>query len=320
MLSAAPPVLGGTDSLYLSNLSARDKSWDIHRANADIVEKLYKEIEYDKYSERVRECSKWLEFALEGSQTDGMTLRLYSAHFCRVRHCPVCQWRRSLMWRARFLKAMPKVIEQHPQARYVFLTLTVKNCPIDELRQTVTQMNKAWSKLTRRKHFPATGFVRSLEVTRNPQNGTANPHFHALLMVRPSYFSTDYLSQKAWTELWQSCLKVNYTPIVNVKAVRGKKGSKEGEIESLIPALCETLKYSVKEADLVADPQWLGELTRQLFKTRAISVGGILKDYLSEEDPEDLIHGDEDSNQDLSEYPKLIFDWSSIIKRYSSRE
>ncbi|WP_170869787.1 protein rep, partial [Shigella sonnei] len=25
-------------------------------------------------------------------------LRLREAHFCRVRHCPVCQWRRSLMW------------------------------------------------------------------------------------------------------------------------------------------------------------------------------------------------------------------------------
>jgi plasmid rolling circle replication initiator protein Rep len=216
---------------------------------------------------------------------------------------------------------MPSVVRDYPKSRYIFLTLTVKNCPVTELRQAVKLMNNAWSKLTRRKNFPAIGFVRSLEVTRG-KDGTAHPHFHALLMVTPSYFTgRQYLSQKAWTELWQSCLKVDYNPVVNVKKVKPKKGvDVAGEVDALVPAICETLKYSVKTEDLVADPEWLEEITRQLHKTRAISVGGILKEYLSEDDPDDLIHGDLEPEDDLENAPKLIFDWAEIVKRYAARK
>jgi len=306
-------------TLYLSELSPNDKSWDSHRASAEIVSGLYKDIGFDRYHQRITDCSRWLEFALRASETGEIGLKLFSAFFCRVRHCPVCQWRRSLMWRSRFLKVMPAVIRDYPSARYIFLTLTVRNCPVTELRQTVKLMNNAWSKLTRRKKFPAMAFVRSLEVTRG-KDGTAHPHFHALLMVKPSYLSTGYLSQKSWTDLWQSCLKVDYTPVVNIKRVNPKKGADVGEVEALVPAICETLKYSVKTDDLVADPEWLGEITRQLFKIRAISIGGILKEYLSEDDPDDLIHGDLEPEDDLENAPKLIFDWSEIIKRYAARK
>lgn len=318
-MSSCEPFSSGTDSLLLSELSPHDKSWDTHRASADIVGRLYGEVGYDRYSERVRECSEWLEFALKAAETGEMSLKLFLTRFCRVRHCPICQWRRSLMWRAKFLKTMPVVIADHPTSRYVFLTLTVKNCSVRELRETVKQMNTAWHRLIKRKQFPAIGFIRSLEVTRNVKDGTAHPHLHCFLMVRPSYFSTGYITQKCWTELWRSCLQVNYTPIVNVKAVKPRKGVKSGSVESLLSALCETLKYTVKEEDLVADAHWLQEITKQLHKTRSIAVGGLLKNYLSEDDPEDLIHGDIDPDESLEDAPKLIFDWSMIIKKYVKR-
>lgn len=314
------PLTDGQDSLWLlSDISPHDKPWDIHRASADLVRRLYQDIGYDRYAERIEDCSKWLEFALRTAETGEMTPKLFAARFCRVRHCPVCQWRKSLMWRARFLKVMPKVIADHPSARYVFLTLTVRNCPVQDLKQTVMAMNAAWHRLIKRKQFPAVGFVRSLEVTRNSQDNTAHPHFHCLLMVKPSYFSTGYLSQLAWTDLWQDCLKVDYKPVVNIKAVKGKKGKQSEGTDSLIPAICETLKYSVKEADLVVDAVWLQEITKQLHKTRSIAVGGILKQYLSEDEPEDLIHGDDEPDDSLEDAPKLIFDWSAIIKKYHKR-
>ena len=315
-----PPSGDGSASLWLSKLSPNDKPWDIHRASAETVSYLYKQIGYDRYSERTQGCSKWLEFGLRTAETGEMTLKLFMARFCRTRHCPVCQWRRSLMWRARFLRVMPAIIAAHLTARYVFLTLTVRNCPVEELRETVKEMNNAWNRLRGRKQFPAIGFVRSLEVTRNTKDGTAHPHFHCLLMVSPSYFTgRQYLSQAKWTDLWKDCLKVDYTPVVNVKAVKPKKGTDISDTNALVPALCETLKYSVKEADLVADAHWLQEITKQLHKVRSIAVGGIFKDYLSEEDPEDLIHGDIDPDESLENAPKLIFDWSTIIKRYGKR-
>jgi hypothetical protein len=63
-------------------------------------------------------------------------LKLVSTHFCRVRHCPICQWRRSLQWKARAYENLPRVVADYPNGRWMFLTLTMKNCPLEDLRET----------------------------------------------------------------------------------------------------------------------------------------------------------------------------------------
>jgi plasmid rolling circle replication initiator protein Rep len=93
-------------------------------------------------------------------------------------------------------------------------------------------------------------------------------------MVKPSYFKKTYLSQATWTDLWMKSLRVDYTPIVDVRVVKPRPGH-EGELGAgLSAALLETLKYGVKESDLVSDRDWLVELTKQLHKTRAVAIGG----------------------------------------------
>lgn len=324
------PQLSEGDTFYLSDVSPTDKPWDVHRALAEEVGRLYQLAECDRYSERIADCSNHLGFALRTSDEGEIKLKLQDARFCRVRHCPVCQWRRSLMWRAKFFQVLPKVSEAYPTAGWIFLTLTVRTCPLDELRDTLTWMNKSWERLTKRKEFPALGFIKSVEVTRS-HDGLAHPHFHCLLMVPAGYFTRNYISQARWTELWQESLRADYTPIVNVKRVkdRGKSsksrpaasenGQAEGIDKGLLKAICETLKYSVKPGDLVADPEWLSELTKQLHKTRAIAIGGILREYLSEEEPEDLINAGIEDEEVSEDDPKLIFDWATIVRRYKKR-
>lgn len=305
----------GTD--YLSNLSPRDQAWDKRKWEAEQVKKLYQGTIFDRLAGRIDTCSGCLGFCWATDPDTGeMRLKLTSCRFCRVRHCPLCQWRRSLMWIARFLKALPAINRDHPTARYLFLTLTVKNCPLGELRVTLKHMNAAWKRLTQRKEFPAIGFARATEVTKG-KDGTAHPHFHVLLMVKPNYFSREYLSQEAWTELWRSCLQVDYTPIVDVRAVRPNK--KHGT-ESLPAALVEVFKYSVKPADLFGtgspeDRQWLVELTSQLQKTRAIALGGELKNYLSEAEPEDLLTEAGDDKL-IEEAIRLFFGWKEKVQHY----
>jgi plasmid rolling circle replication initiator protein Rep len=313
------------DSFYLSELSSRDKPWDTHRASADEIQNLYKLTQYDRYSERIDACSKWLDFALKASDEGELKLKLKKAKFCRVRHCPVCQWRRSLMWRARFFQALPEVQKNYPTGRWIFLTLTVRNCPLSELKKTLTWMNKGWKRLTERKDFPALGWVKSVEVTRNPDDGSAHPHFHCLMLVPSRYFKNGYISQAKWRELWQACLKTEYLPVVNVKSVKGNSAKSNGNLNDaseVAKAVCETLKYSVKESDLLADPDWLIELTKQLHKTRAIALGGVLKEYLSEDDPEDLINTEEENDDEsLDESDSsLIFDWADNVRRYKKRK
>jgi len=309
----------GEGSWYLSDLSPDDKPWDIHRAQSDEIAKIYDSIGYDGYAGRISECAQLLTYALKATDDGDIKLKLREARFCRVRHCLVCQWRRSLMWRARFFKALPEIHAKYPTGRWIFLTLTVSNCELSKLRETLTWMNAAWSKLTRRKNFPALGFVKSVEVTRS-LDGTAHPHFHCLMFVPASYFSHKYISQADWANLWQSCLKTDYTPIVDIRAVKLKKtplNSKPDPLnKAMAQAVCETLKYAVKPSDLLADPKWLDELTKQLQKTRAISIGGCLKEFFSEDDPEDLINGDIEEDEKTEDDTYLFFNWSTIVSRY----
>jgi plasmid rolling circle replication initiator protein Rep len=311
--------LKGGDSYFLAEISPADQSWDAYRAQSDEISKLYDLCGYDRYAERIGECSEWLMYALKSNDEGEIKLKLRDARFCRVRHCPVCQWRRELMWRARFFKALPDIQAKYPTGRWVFLTLTVKNCEISELRSTLTKMNAAWQRLIQRKLFPALGFIKSVEVTRC-WDGTAHPHFHCLMLVPAGYFSKGYIPQAEWVALWQSCLKADYTPIVDVRTVKAKKGTLNAtggaSNVAMMKAICETLKYSVKPDDLLADPEWLSELTKQLQKTRAISIGGCLKEFFSEDDPEDLINGDIEEKENTDDDAILFFDWASVIRRY----
>lgn len=219
------------------------------------------------------------------------------------------------MWRARFYTALPKFLEQYPTLIPVFLTLTVKNCPVSELRSQVQEMNLAFGRLTKRSAWPAAGWVKSVEVTRNSQTGEAHPHFHVLMFVRPGYFSKSYIKQEQWRELWRDCLRVQYLPVVNVKRVKSKSG--KGDAEALRVAILETLKYGVKPDDLVSDSEWLYGITQQLHKTRAVAVGGLLRDYLREDEPEDLIHEEEAASEELEAATYLCFDWMTLVKRYA---
>ncbi len=310
----------------LSDLSPKDKPWDKHRAEADLIRNSYLRSGYERYAERIDRCSTLLEFA-RVTDDQQFFYKLRSAHFCRHRHCTVCQWRRSLMWTARFLGEMPNIQRDYPTHRFIFLTLTIKNCLITDLRETIILMNKAWKRLTELKAFPAEGFVKSLEVTR-AADGLAHPHFHILMMVPNRYFSKPggYLSHARWLELWRKCLRINYEPTVHVKAVKPKSDS------DLVGILKEVLKYSIKPSDLTVDTKnltptqiqdrdvWLAELTKQLHKTRAISLGGVFRKYLSEDEPEDLINVDEVVDSEPVTDERFLFDWRRDVKRYMQRK
>lgn len=305
--SIAPGSDSSNSQPALSDVSPQDKPWDKHRAFADRVEGFYANSDFQRYSDRIHDCSELLRFRLAVQEDDTLKLKLRAARFCRLRHCPVCQWRRSLMWKAKAFKVLPRIVEAYPTHRWVFLTLTVKNVPIAELRTTLTQMNKGFGRLMQLKAFPAIGWLRSTEVTRG-RDGKAHPHFHCLLLVQRSYFGKKYIKQAEWAEMWRKSMRLDYTPVMDVRAV--KEGYQPME---LIP---ELLKYCTKESDLAADREWFLELTRQMHKMRAIATGGVLKEYLREleEEPEDLI-GKEDEAESIDEV-SVYFGWKRAEKRY----
>jgi plasmid rolling circle replication initiator protein Rep len=309
-MSEIPASDSATPSL--SDLSHRDKPWDKHKSNSDKVASHFMSSEqFQDYGQRVNSCSDLLDFCLVNPLTaaakDSLVLKLSSARFCRVRLCPVCQWRRSLMWKAKAHQLLPGVLEKYPTHRWLFLTLTVKNCQIEDLRTTLTSMHDSFKRMTKLKSFPSDGWIKSTEVTRGDDN-SAHPHFHCLLMVPAGYFARGYLSTADWASLWQKSLRIDYTPITHVRAIK-----KEMSPITVIP---ELMKYCTKESDLVAHREWFLELARQMHNARTIAVGGVLKSHLKEleNEPQDLIGKDDDQVETDDKH--LLFGWQRKDKKY----
>lgn len=309
---------------YLSALSPKDKPWDRHRGEADDVVEVYAGSPIERhhwYAERVTNCAQVLEFAYARDppkKNSPARLKLKNTWFCRVRHCPVCQWRRSLRWQAKVYQALPYLMKDYPRVRFLFMTLTVKNCPIAKLRETLDVLRRGWVRMTQLKTWPAVGWVRAVEITRG-RDRSAHPHYHCLLVVHPGYFQSGYLSQAEWVELWRQCLRIHYRPILDIRVVvpdhKPERRTAPGPTD-IWGAVVEILKYSVKPSDMVKDHKWFLTLVDQVWKTKAVAVGGILKKYIKEREREDLITEPGESAQLEEEMGRLFFQWKQYVRRY----
>lgn len=307
---------------FLSDVSTRHKPWDVHRAEADEVQEAYAggTSRHQRYATRVEQCSQVIGFARDPPAKNGRSkFKLTNAWFCRVRHCPVCQWRRSLMWQAKVYRALPALLKDFPHARFLFMTLTVRNCAIKDLRVTLTNMAHAWKRMIESRQWPARGWVRAVEITRSQKDRSAHPHYHCLLVVPPAYFQGDYLKQHEWAELWRQSLRIDYRPVVDIRTVKLDLVQTSRRVnqppKQLWGAVAEILKYAVKPSDMIRDHEWFRELVDQVHKIRGVAVGGILKRYIKEREKENLLRepGDTELMQ-VSE--QLFFGWKQEVKRY----
>jgi plasmid rolling circle replication initiator protein Rep len=327
-IALSATVGAGADSVnsgageYLSDVSLKHKPWDKHRAEADEVKEIYAGSRFGRhrcYAQRVEQCSQVLQFARDppaGGRRQKLTLK--GAWFCRVRQCPVCQWRRSLMWQAKVYRALPQLVRDYPDICFLFLTLTIKNCEIENLRATLKLLAHGWQRMSQLTIWPALGWVRAVEITRG-RDGSAHPHYHALLMVPPTYFQADYLKQSEWAWLWQECLRVNYRPIVDVRRVKADynpnwKGNASASYK-IWGAIVEILKYTVKVSDMVRDHDWFLGVVDQVHKMRSVAVGGILKKYIKDREKERMTdEPGEDPPADEAE--RIFFGWKQEVRRY----
>lgn len=306
------------------NASGKDNNWKERKKSTLDLADSYKRIGSNKYY-RVLDCSTFLEFRLAVDNS----LKLSNANFCKVRLCPMCSWRRSLKIFGQVSRVMDHV-EKNYNYKYIFLTLTVKNCYGEDLRDTLDLMTKAFNTMTRRKAFKqaVNGYFRSLEITYNKENDTYHPHFHMILAVNDSYFKDTriYLTQNDWTELWKSCLKVDYTPIVDVRRIKENKEKDFGKV------VAETAKYTVKPEDfLIRDEKGniKENLTDEVVKTldealhrkRLTAFGFIFKEVHKKLNLDDTEDGDltntdnEDLREDLTNII-LRYQWNIGIKNY----
>ena len=266
---------------------------------------------YDKFmsfnpkkANEILDCGKSLYFHLkEHTLTKERKLKLAEMYTCKDRFCPFCNWRRQMKY-SKLVFEYLSALQARKKLRFIFLTLTIKNCHISDLRATIKYLNESFQRMkeTVRWKNSILGYLRVLEYTvqRNDSN-MIHPHFHVLLAVEPVYFDTrenKYIKQEEFRKMWQRALRVDYLPEVNVKIIKPKKNTSN----PIASAVAETVKYPMKDTDIIRlSNKQFQELVKQLKGIRNINAGGILKGILKgvKKLDDDLVHIDEDEKSEL---------------------
>lgn len=274
-----------------SVVSGRERPWKTHKMNSSLLAEAFCRIGKHNKAERVRHCGSFLKFNV---CPEGHEKRLTFANFCRVRLCPMCAWRRSLLI-AHQIKAVAHEAVKRQSMRWLFLTLTIRNCSGDDLSDTISHLMKSWQRLSQRKAFSdvVVGWFRSLEITRNLLDDTYHPHYHVLLGVKPSYFRKGYLKTEEWVSLWRECLQVDYDPICDVRIVRNKRNieremkileqkgiflSPDGllvEANLAGSAVAELSKYATKSEDYIVYNRYKQKQVRDKVKLVPVVSAGV---------------------------------------------
>jgi len=283
----------------------------------DLVRKL---VEYAKgvftvkTLERVKSCSVFMQHL---TTQDLSAKRVHKSSLCGNRFCPLCTWNKAKK-DAIMISVVMEALRQEEQQEFIFLTLTAPNVQGADLKNEIDRFNKAFHKMFKRRKVAKVinGYIRKLEVTynkerfitkemyqnakgyfdrrelgiddNNPNYDTYHPHFHVVMAVNKSYFtSRDYINQSQWLEMWRECMDDPSITQVDIRKVRSSEKSENG-------AVAEVAKYSAKGNELYHSQPVFEVFYNALKGRQLITFHGLFKDYVKKY-----------KNGELDKYKKL---------------
>ncbi len=294
------------------------------------LSRLYALAGLEKKAQDVASCGNYMEMG----KTAGGRIFLAHACFCHDRLCPLCSSRKAVNMARELSYILDDVEVDHPNVRYVFLTLTMRNCSGNELPERLKLLTKAWWKLYHHRDFEraVNGWFRSIEITRkmkNPPELKYHPHIHAVLAVLPEYFdkkSTLYLNQQWWIEHWQRALGADYAPTVDIRRAY-MKPEKRAYYEAMgksseYGAAVEAAKYPVKDSDYINSRLPEAEAVQVVMEYAAATRGRrftAFGGWLKESARKLKLERDSDSDEDLTDFGdrEIRDDICTMIFRYS---
>lgn len=201
------------------------------------------------------------------------------AHYCGYRWCMVCSRIRMAKAIARYLP----VLEAWSEDSFL-VTLTVSNCKEWQLRETIQEMQTAFTSCKRsikRTHNLSFEYVRKLEVTYNKETDTYHPHFHTIVRGE--------VEAQALRSLWMQRLPEKTHPVAQDVRPMDKNGTKE-----VFKYFCKVLNKDKKTGKTTIDGGSLNIIMEAVQGMRTFQTGGFtLSDYTP---LADII--DEDGNLD----------------------
>lgn len=155
------------------------------------LSRIYQKIGQQDRAHRVAFCCSYRYMLVDSEK------RAHNVHTvrCRDRHCSECQKIKSWIYQSRLKRtAIEKIKSDFKSDEFLFLTFTLKNPKVTQMRKAMRTMSQAFGMLTRRKPFSEIfrGGIRTFEVTRNYAERLKNhchPHIHAIAQTKSDAFN-----------------------------------------------------------------------------------------------------------------------------------
>ena len=309
--------------------NGEEKPWKKHKMNSLKLHGLYEKAlikDNDLITENrlqsLEQCGDNLLFSVN----DKNEKRLKGANFCRIRTCPMCNWRKSLKMFGQTNKIANKILEQNSSTRFLFVTFTVKNCSAEKLEETINLMNKGFKSITdKTKKLAITnkfknnmlGYMRAIEVTYNQQEDTYHPHIHCIFAVKAGYFTHGYIKKTEWQYIWGECCHTDYEPIVKVQTIKNSTSKAVAEVAKYPVKMDELANYQNENKAIKA----LIVFTKILKGRRLITFGGVFADIkkqlkLDDVETGDLIHLEDEQKENFEEIKTVLYKFNVKVGCY----
>mgnify|MGYP004540374253 FL=1 len=233
--------------------------------------------------------------------------KIKSANFCRDRLCPMCMYRRSQKMFSQNMTVYDKIKAEHPECRQLFLTLTVPNVPLWQLKETLQAMSNSWNRFRNHravKREPIVGYCKKLEITYNKEMNTYHPHYHVMLTV------DGWASRiEDYVKWWSASVQLGRQLVCYIESVDGDAKS-VAEMSKYMTKSDDILQSLMDSDTVVTEEKWF-MYRAAVFAVREMTFGGIWREYRRELGYVDIEDDDLTDTEVIthSDAPIIWFEW-----------
>jgi hypothetical protein len=269
-----------------------------------------------KIGKRLSGCASVLETAHDIEKDEMAVKRFY---FCHARICPVCSKRRAIEDAEEVMRAIARIKEDLPETRFLFVTFTIRNPLVEDLKLTIKSMSESFHRLKQYPFFKdhVLGYLRKFEITLGKQGPRyCHPHYHCIFAVKPSYYEDARMGLVEIKRMWAKALRVDYEDVLQVDVQDLRPASSEQtewfaqewekdnpgkaipDHYAFLAAAQELVKYEVKAGTVFEDVEgwvtennsddnaeeaaanWILSVENQISGSKEINSGGVFLDAL----------------------------------------
>lgn len=199
----------------------------------------------------VKTCGDIVKYAIAYDDANKVKhKKLLYTETCKNRWCLRCMQRKALA-DALEIYTLANYLYTEKNYRFLFVTLTVPNCSGDDLRDTITRLNKGIDRLFKRAPYNTVfkAWITKVETTYNARRNDYHPHLHVLVAVSREYLKNadTFVSNDKLRKDWREVCNDDTITQVDIKQASGN--TKRKRMKSVL----ELAKYTAKPSHYLRD-------------------------------------------------------------------